>query len=286
MIPIRRIGFVGVGRMGAPMASHLARTGFDVLACDPSPGARERVAEAGVACVETVDQLGARDLTLLMLPGDDAVQAVADVLLERLEPGQVLVDMGTSRIETARRLARAATERRAFFLDAPVSGGESGARAATLSIMVGGDADAFERCGPVFSALGQTVTRIGESGMGLVAKYVNQMLVEITACAVAEGLALAQTAGADPAAVFQAVRHGLAGSRILELLAPQILADDFGAGRELTLVQKDTGYVLDAAAEVGAWTPLTDLCHGLFTDALAQGQGEGSAGAVSRLWNR
>ncbi|HEU5089607.1 MAG TPA: NAD(P)-dependent oxidoreductase, partial [Roseiflexaceae bacterium] len=197
--------------------------------------------------------------------------------------GQVLIDMATSKPATSQRLAGLVAARGAHMLDAPVSGGEQGARDGTLSIMVGGDQKVFERVKPVLAALGTTITYIGANGMGLVAKLVNQMLMEATFCVVGEALHFAQVAGADLEAVYQAVRGGHGRSAVLDMMYEQVRAGDFGNGRELTLHTKDGGYALDAARTLGVWTPITEVSHRLFERAYNAGLGAHSAAAVLRV---
>jgi 3-hydroxyisobutyrate dehydrogenase-like beta-hydroxyacid dehydrogenase len=177
-------------------------------------------------------------------------------------------------------------ERGAQMLDAPVSGGEAGAQNATLSIMVGGDQATFERCRPMLSAMGTTLTYIGGNGMGLIAKLVNQMLMEAAFCSIAEAFAMAAKAGADLEAVYVAVRGGLGGSRVLDQMLPQLLSGNLGSGRELTLHYKDGAYALAAADSIGCWAPITELTHALFDQALAAGQGAHSAAAVARVFEQ
>jgi 3-hydroxyisobutyrate dehydrogenase-like beta-hydroxyacid dehydrogenase len=224
-----------------------------------------------------------------MLPSDDALRQVVEGpggLLGVLRAGQVLIDMSTSKPATSQRLAGLVAQRGAAMLDAPVSGGEQGARDGTLSIMVGGERAVFERCRPVLAAMGATLTYIGGNGMGLIAKLVNQMLMEASFCIVAEAFALAAKAGADLDAVYQAVGGGLGGSRVLDQMAPQLRSGDFGSGRELTLHHKDGAYALAAAEALGCWTPITQLTHELFDQALAAGQGGGSAAGVARVYEQ
>jgi 2-hydroxy-3-oxopropionate reductase len=288
--PIKRIGFIGVGRMGGPMALNLHHAGFAVRAYDVSPEPLQAVAQAGL---EVADSLAAAvvdaDVIILMLPSDDALRQVMEGdngLLGRLRAGQIVLDMSSSMLATSQRIAAAVAERGAAMLDAPVSGGEPGARAGTLSIMVGGEPAALERCRPALAAMGSTVTYIGGNGMGLIAKYVNQMLMEASFCVVAEAFALAAKAGANLDAVYQAVRSGLGGSRVLDQMVPQLLAGDFGSGRELTLQYKDGAYALAASEAMGAWTPITELTHELFAQAVSAGQGTHSAAAVARVYEQ
>ncbi|HWQ15694.1 MAG TPA: NAD(P)-dependent oxidoreductase [Roseiflexaceae bacterium] len=287
--PVRRVGWVGAGRMGGPMALGLLRAGFEVRVCDSDPARRRALEEQGLVVAGSPGEVAAgADAVVLMLPSDDALRSVVDAegLLGDLTPGQVLIDMGTSKLATSRRVAELASARGVPMLDAPVSGGEQGAREGTLSIMVGGDPLAFERCRPLFAALGRTITYLGVQGLGLVAKYVNQMLMEATFCAVAEAFALAAKAGADLERIYAAVRGGLGGSRVLDLALAQLLAGDLGSGRELTLHHKDGAYALAAAESLGVWAPVTQLSHTLFDEALRAGWGEQSAVAVARLFEQ
>lgn len=281
------VALIGVGRMGGPMARNLRRAGFAVVAYDTQPSSVAALAPDGVAAAESAGAAARQaDVIITMLPSDAAVQQVLAELLPHLGPGQVLVDMGTSKLATSQRLAALVAERGAAMLDAPVSGGERGAHDGTLSIMVGGPLEVFERCRPLFEALGARATHIGGNGMGLVAKLVNQMLMEATFCAAAEALVLAAAAGADLDAVYAAVSGGLGGSRVLDQVYQQVRAGDLGSGRELTLHHKDGSYALAAAEALGAWAPVTELTHALIDAALNAGYGAQSAAAVVRVFEQ
>jgi 2-hydroxy-3-oxopropionate reductase len=288
--PIHSIAVIGVGRMGGPMALNLLRAGFAVSAYDASPAQLDALASQGVAAADSArTAVRAAELVIIMLPSDDALQQVIEGpggLLDELRVGQTLIDMGTSKLATSQRLAALIAGRGAHMLDAPVSGGEPGARDGTLSIMVGGERAVFERCRPALAAMGTTLTYIGSNGMGLIAKLVNQMLMEASFCIIAESFGLAAKAGADLEAVYQAVHGGLGGSRVLDIMIPQLLSGDLGSGRELTLHHKDGGYALAAAETLGCWTPITELTHALFDQALAAGQGIHSAAAVARVYEQ
>jgi len=284
----RSVAVIGAGRMGGPMALNLLRAGFAVRVYDTSPAQRHALTQQGLATAGNAQDAARRaEVMITMLPSDDALQQAIEGLgglLEILRPGQVLIDMSTSKLATSRRLAELVAGRGAAMLDAPVSGGERGAREGTLSIMVGGEQAVFERCRPVLAAMGTTITHIGGNGMGLVAKYVNQMIMEAAFCTIAESFTLAAKAGADLDAVYQAVRGGLGGSPVLDQMLPQLLSGDLGSGRELTLHHKDGTYALAAAESLGAWTPITELTHALFEQAMAAGQGEHSAAGVARVY--
>jgi len=287
---IQTIGFIGVGRMGGPMALNLHRAGFAVRVHDVSRAALEAAAQAGLAIAGSPGEAAqASQAIILMLPSDEALRDLMDGeagLLRQLRPGQVVIDMATSLLATSQRLASHAAERGAAMIDAPVSGGVDGAQAGALSIMVGGEPAVVQRCQPVLRAMGRTVTHIGAQGMGLIAKYVNQIVMEAAFCAAAEAFTLAAKAGADPEAVYQAVRHGLGGSRVLDLMLPQLLSGDLGSGRELTLHYKDGGYALAVGEALGAWTPITALTHEIFAEAMQAGHGGHHASGVARVYEQ
>lgn len=285
---VQKVGFIGVGRMGGPMARNTQKAGFEVAAFDVVPATLDSLTKEGVKAFSSRAEIAAfAEVVILMLPSDDALKETMegdDGLLEVLRPDQIVVDMSTSKLATSRHYAQEVTKRSAQMLDAPVSGGTPGAQKATLSIMVGGEKATFERCQPIFAAMGKAVTYIGDHGMGLVAKMVNQMLMEATFCAVAESFAFAVQAGADIETVFQAVRNGLAGSKVLDQTIETLLSGDLGTGRELTLHYKDGGYALAAVDSVDAWAPMTELSHKLFGDAMAAGLGEMGAPALVKLF--
>ncbi len=229
---LHAVAVIGAGRMGGPMALHLLRAGFVVTAYDTSPAQRAALAQQGLVTVDSAQEAARQaEIVITMLPSDDALRQVLEGpggLLEVLSLGQVLIDMGTSSLPTSQAMAKFVSARGAAMLDAPVSGGERGAREGTLSIMVGGERAVFERCRSVLAAMGTTITYIGGNGMGLMAKYVNQMIMEATFCTIAEAFALAAKGGADLDAIYQAVRGGLGGSPVLDQMLPQLLAGNLG----------------------------------------------------------
>jgi 2-hydroxy-3-oxopropionate reductase len=274
--------------MGKPMAGHLLRAGFPVAAFDVSAAQLAELSGAG-ASIAASPQAAAQDaqIVITMLPSDEALQEVAaGGLLDQLRPGQIFIDMGTSRLATSLRLAAQLGERGVAMLDAPVTGGEAGAQQATLDIMVGGERASFEACEPALRAMGRKVTYVGGPGHGLIAKYVNQIIMEATFGIVAEAFSLASSAGADLQAVYEAIRSGGAASFVLDLAMAGVLRGEWGSGRELTLHTKDGAYALAAAEDLRAWTPFTALSHELFKLALAQGNGEHAAAAVARVYER
>ena len=284
------VGFIGLGRMGGSMARHLVAAGYAVQGFDLSPEALERHRCAGgLPAASAAAAAHGAHYVITMLNSDEALRAVvegADGLLAVLRPPQIFVDMSTSRVGTVRELAARLARAGVPMLDAPVTGGVHGAEAGTLDVMAGGDARAFERCRPLFAAMGRKATYVGESGAGLLAKYVNQIVMAATFCAAAEGLALAASGGADPGKVSAAISSGLAASPLLEMTMQAIFNASYGQGAELTLFHKDTAYALAAATDLQAWLPITAQAHETFKLAMHAGFGGGGAMGVAQLWEQ
>jgi 2-hydroxy-3-oxopropionate reductase len=273
-----RIGFIGLGIMGAPMAANLLRAGHPLVVHNRSRAPVERLVAAGAAAAGGPREVAERaDVVITMLPDSPDVETVVlgpGGVAEGLVAGQLLIDMSTVAPATARRLAEAAAARGAAALDAPVSGGQAGAEQGTLSIMVGGDETAFERALPILQVLGSNVVRIGGPGTGQIAKAANQMIVADTIAAVAEALLLAARAGADPARVRQALLGGFAGSRILEVHGERMLRRAFTPGFRLRLQLKDVRIAVDTARQAGMPLPMTERVFDLLGEVVSGGAGE------------
>ena len=272
-----RVGVIGIGIMGAPMARNLLRAGHDVTVLGRTPArAASLVAEGARAGESPAAVAAAVDAIVTCLPDTpDVEQVVAGEggVLAGARPGLLVIDMSTIAPAAARTLAERAKAVGADFLDAPVSGGDKGAIAGTLSIMVGGDRAAFDRAQLVFAALGKQITWMGGPGQGQMTKLVNQVVGAVTLAAVAEGVALAEHAGLDPAAVIQAVGSGAATSWMLTNLGPRMQQADYAPGFMVRLQQKDLRLALAAAASVGVPLPTTSLVHQLFAAVEAHGGG-------------
>jgi 2-hydroxy-3-oxopropionate reductase len=272
------VGFVGLGTMGRPMATHLVQTGFPLTVHSRSAGPVDALVELGAARAATPAEVAARaDAIVLSLPGLAEVEAVVlgpDGLTTALRPNAVIVDMSTVEPSGARRLATAVSAAHGTFLDAPVSGGERGAKEATLSIMVGGPLDAFERVQPVLSALGKTIVHCGESGAGQIAKACNQLVVLSTIHTVAEALVLATAAGVDPALIREALLGGFAYSRVLDVHGQRMLDRDFRPGGTIKQNQRDASIVMATANELGVPLPAFEPV----ANALQELVNEGSEG--------
>lgn len=272
---IRDIGFIGLGLMGRPMTKNLLKAGYDLTVHDINREAIEEVVRLGAKEASSPKEIAESvDAIILSLPGDSEVE---DVVLGKggiLDGGRlssVLVDMSTISPLTAKRMAQALQKQGMEMLDAPVSGGQEGAREASLTIMVGGKPEIFERMEPVLQKLGKNVTYIGGHGAGQVAKAANQIIVGLTIEAVAEGLVFAAKSGVDPEKVRKALLGGYAQSRVLELHGQRMTNRNFVPGGKVRSHKKDIEIVMAVAREIGVYLPGTALLSH-FWNALA-GQG-------------
>lgn len=282
-----RIGFIGLGTMGAPMAARLLAAGFEVTVHNRTREREEPLAALGAkraaspkACAQE------RDVVFTMVSDTPDVQAVVigdHGAIEGLAEGAVLVDMSTISPATTRRMAAALAQQGVQMLDAPVSGGSEGAKNGTLSIMVGGEAAALERVLPALEHLGRTITHVGPVGSGQVAKAVNQVIIAGTYAAVAEGMALAMAAGIDTDAALKALGGGAAGSWVLANRARNMLAGDYPLGFRTRLHRKDLGIALASARELGVSMPVAAYVEQLETSLVARGFGDEDMSNVARV---
>ena len=257
-----KIGFIGLGIMGRPMAKNLIKAGYAVVVCDVNQQAVEELracgAESAATPAETAEKAGTFIVT--MLPNSPQVREVTageNGLLKGIRAGQIVVDMSSISPIASRELDALLREKGAEMLDAPVSGGQEKAEQGTLAIMVGGSAAAFEKACPILEKMGATVTLVGESGAGQITKLVNQMIVGINISAVAEGMAFAKKAGVEPRRVFEAIRKGLAGSQCLEDKAPRMFEGRYDPGFRINLHIKDLWNVLETSRAVSCSVPLS-----------------------------
>lgn len=272
------VGFIGLGIMGRPMAQNVLRAGFPLVVYDLQPGPVADLVAAGAGAAASPAALAQQvEVVLLCLPDSPDVEAALtgpEGVLSAARPGQVIVDMSTISPVVARSLAETAAAQGVTMLDAPVSGGQVGAQQGTLSIMVGGDADAFTQVRPVLEAMGKTILHIGSSGAGQVTKACNQIVIAVTIEAVAEAMVLAAKAGVDPAQVRQALLGGYAYSRVLEGHGERFLARNFAPGFRTRLQYKDLNIAMDAGRAYGAALPATALVHQLYGALMARGDGD------------
>ncbi|GHF90341.1 MULTISPECIES: 2-hydroxy-3-oxopropionate reductase [Amycolatopsis] len=272
-----KLGFIGLGVMGGPMAAHLVAAGHDVSGYDVTPAAGEKLAAAGGrAATGVADAVAGADVVITMLPNHPQVEEVvlaAGGVLDTAEPGTLLIDMSTIRPETSIAIAEAARDRKIRVLDAPVSGGQAGAEQASLSIMVGGLEEDFAAAKPVLDAVGKTIVHVGPHGAGQVVKAANQLVVGGIYGLVAEAIVLLEASGVDAATGLDVLAGGLAGSRILELKRQSMVDRQFAPGFRIDLHHKDMGIALAAARQADVALPLTGLVAQLVAAGRAMGYG-------------
>lgn len=268
------IGFIGLGIMGRPMAGHLQAAGHRLFVLEKSAASKEFVAAGAIACKSGKEIAEKASVVIIMVPDTPDVESVlfnADGVADGLSKGKVVVDMSSISPIATKEFAKKVNAKGADYLDAPVSGGEVGAKAASLTIMVGGPQGAFDTVKPLFDKMGKNVTLIGGNGDGQTTKVANQIIVALTIEAVAEGLLFASKAGADPTLVRQALMGGLATSRILELHGERMIKRTFNPGFRIELHQKDLNLALDGARALGLSLPNTSTAQQLFNSCVAQG---------------
>ncbi|WP_406675434.1 2-hydroxy-3-oxopropionate reductase [Nonomuraea sp. N2-4H] len=274
---VTAIAFIGLGIMGSPMAVHLVNAGHDVTGYNRTPAKARPLAEAGGRVAESVAQaVTSAEVVAIMVPDSPDVQNVLrgdDGVFAHAAPGTLIIDFSTIRPDVTRELAEEAGRRGLRYLDAPVSGGEAGARNATLSIMVGGDAEAFEAAKPIFDVVGKTVVHVGPSGAGQTVKAANQLMVAAHIEALAEAVVFLRAYGVDLEAALEVLGGGLAGSAVLAQKRKNMVERTFEPGFRIELHHKDLGIVTSAAREAGVVLPLGALVAQLVAAADANGDG-------------
>jgi 2-hydroxy-3-oxopropionate reductase len=271
------VGFIGLRIMGSPMARNLRRAGYPLLVHNRTRAKEDALVSEGASAAGTPREVASHaDVVITMLPDSPDVEAVylgEDGVIAGARRGELLIDMSSIAPAVARKVASAASGVGATVLDAPVSGGDVAARDGTLSIMVGGSDDAFERARPLFDVLGKTVVHMGESGTGQTAKACNQILVAVTIEAVSEALVLASKAGVDPERLIEVLSGGLAGNRVMEVRRRNFLEHDFTPGFKLALHHKDLGIALRTARELDVFVPTTAIVDQMLAALEAAGDG-------------
>ena len=269
-----KVGFVGMGIMGKPMSLNLIRGGHELYVYSRHGAPQDVVAAGATACDSAMEVARKAETILTMVPDTPDVVAVlfgAKGVAEGLTPGKIVVDMSSiSPVET-KEFAQKINALGCQYLDAPVSGGEVGAKAASLTIMVGGPEDAFNKVKPLFELMGKNITLVGGNGDGQTCKVANQIIVALNIEAVAEALLFASKAGADPAKVRQALMGGFASSRILEVHGERMIKRTFNPGFRIELHQKDLNLALSAARQIGMSLPNTATAQELFNACAAHG---------------
>ncbi|HUQ58165.1 NAD(P)-dependent oxidoreductase [Lentzea sp.] len=264
------VAFIGLGIMGSPMAAHLVAAGHDVTGFDLSSASLEKLtADGGKAASNAQEAVSGAEVVITMLPNHPQVEAVIDEVT--FDDGTLLIDMSTIRPSTSIEIARELTHVRV--LDAPVSGGQTGAVQASLSIMVGGTEADFAAARPFLEVVGKTVVHVGPHGAGQVVKAANQLVVGGIYALVAEAIVLLEASGVDPKAGLDVLAGGLAANRILDLRRESMIAREFQPGFRIDLHHKDMGIALDAARAAGIALPVTNQIAALVAAARAQGYG-------------
>jgi 3-hydroxyisobutyrate dehydrogenase len=286
----KRIGFIGLGIMGKPMALNLIKAGFDVTVYNRTASKAEQLVSQGAKKASSPAEVAGQTTVVITIVSDtpdvESVILGKNGVIERIRAGSVVIDMSTISPEATREIAARLKEKGAHMLDAPVSGGEQGAIDGTLSIMVGGDDDTFERCQPVLQAMGKNIIHVGPNGMGQTVKLVNQILVAGTLNAVAEALIFAQKSGVDLDKAIDAVKGGAAGSWQLANLAPRIIRRDFQPGFMIDLMQKDLKLVMESAATSKLTLPTTGLVHQMYYSLQSAGEGKSGTQALVKALER
>ena len=283
-----RIGFIGLGIMGNPMSKNLVKAGHEVTVWNRTASRMEDAVASGAKPADSAKEAALGKEIIITIVTDSA--AVEEVILgtsgviEGASPGSAVVDMSTIAPSVTRRIAAELKSKGVQMMDAPISGGDTGAQSGTLSIMAGGEKAVFDRCLPALQAMGKRITYCGESGMGQVTKLVNQIVGLGTLAAMCEGLLFAARAGGDPDAVLSALSGGAANSWMIENQGPRIFKGDFEPGFMVELAQKDLGLILDAAAEMDLPLFTTPLISQIFRSAGRAGLGrEGIQAYVKAL---
>ncbi|KWZ79663.1 2-hydroxy-3-oxopropionate reductase [Heyndrickxia faecalis] len=286
----QQIGFIGLGIMGKPMALNLIKAGYELVVNDLNQDAMKAVVEAGATSVSSAKEVAEKsDIIITMLPASKHVKAVIageNGILDGIKEGAIIIDMSSITPDVSKKLAALAEEKGACMIDAPVSGGESGAINGTLAIMVGGKIEAFESVKPVLQSMGKDVTLVGGNGCGVTAKLANQIIVNLNIAAVSEALVLAAKAGIDIEKMYKAIRGGLAGSAVLDSKVPMILDRNFVAGGSIAINMKDITNVMDTAHTIGVPLPLSSQLLEIFHALVVDGKLKDDHASIVRYYEK
>jgi 2-hydroxy-3-oxopropionate reductase len=280
----KRVGFIGLGIMGRPMAKNVLSKGFPLAVYNRSSAVVEELAKLGArACLSSREVAEHSDVILTCLPDSPDVEQVIlgpNGVLEGAKGGSTIADMSTIAPHVSIRIAAEAAKKEVRMLDAPVSGGDKGAIAGTLSIMVGGEPDAFSECLEIFQAMGQKIVHVGKIGAGGYTKLANQIMVALQLEAMAEGLVLGAKAGVDPTLMVEAIGAGLARCGVLEVRAPSVLEGNFDPGFMIRLHLKDLRLALEAGHALGVPLPVTAVVREMYNALQVAGKGDRDHSAV------
>jgi len=286
----KKIGFIGLGIMGKPMAKNLLKAEFSIVAYDLNKDAVADLVKAGaLAASSSKEAAGRADVIITMLPDSPDVKEVIlgkDGVLEGIKPGSIVIDMSSINPLVSQEIEKELRKKGVEMLDAPVSGGETGAIQGTLAIMVGGEEKVFKDCVDIFNAVGKNIVRVGGIGAGGFVKLVNQIIVAMNIAAVGEAFTLGAKAGLDPQVIHQAIRGGLAGSQVLETKAPMIFGRNFKPGFKIKLHHKDLQNALSTAKDLGVPLPLSSFVQQIFLSLMTEGRGEEDHSALATFFEK
>jgi 2-hydroxy-3-oxopropionate reductase len=283
-----RVGFIGLGIMGKPMAINLMTAGFPLVVHNRSRASVEELARRGATAAASPREVASKsDIIITMLPDSPDVELVAlgpDGIKEGGRAGQLMIDMSTINPLVSQKIAQEMSSVGIAMLDAPVSGGEKGAIDGALSIMAGGDVDQFERAAPLFDVMGKTITHMGTIGAGGFTKLANQIIVAVNLMAISEALVFGRKAGVDPDRMIQALSGGMAGSKCLDMRGDKMLTGEFKPGFKIDLHFKDLNLVHSAASALNVPTPAAALVTQLYAAMRARGKGAMDHSALITLF--
>lgn len=285
-----KIGFIGLGIMGKPMSKNLLQAGYELVVNDKNASAVAEVVAAGAVAVASAKEVAEQcDIIITMLPNSPHVKEVvlgANGIIDGAKPGTIVIDNSSIAPLVAREVAVKLAEKGVEMLDAPVSGGEPKAIDGTLSIMVGGKKEVFDKCYPILKAMAGSVVLTGDVGAGNVTKLANQVIVALNIAAMSEAMVLAAKAGVEPELVYQAIRGGLAGSTVLDAKAPLVMDRKFNPGFRINLHIKDLQNVLDTSHEVGVPLPLTAAVMEMMQALKVDGKGDNDHGGLIQYYEK
>lgn len=287
---MKKIGFIGLGIMGKPMAKNLLKAGFSLTVYDIVPEAVKDVVGAGAEAGSSSKDVAAKsEIVITMLPNSPEVKDVVlgeNGVLEGAKRGTILIDMSSIAPLASKEIAEKAKDKGVVMLDAPVSGGEPKAIEGTLAIMVGGPEDTFEQVKDILGIMGASVTRVGKIGSGNTTKLANQIIVALNIAAMSEAMVLATKSGVDPEKVYQAIRGGLAGSTVLDAKMPLALEGNFKPGFRIELHIKDLANALDTAHELGVPVPLSSGVMEIMQALKVDGKGKDDHGGIIQFYEK
>jgi 2-hydroxy-3-oxopropionate reductase len=286
----KKIGFIGLGIMGKPMAKNLLKAGYSIVAYDLNKDAVEDVVKAGaLGASSSKETAGKAEVIITMLPDSPDVKEVIlgkDGVLEGIKPGSIVIDMSSINPLVSQEIEKELRKKGVEMLDAPVSGGETGAIQGTLAIMVGGKEKVFNESVEIFKAVGKNIVHVGKIGAGGFVKLVNQIIVAVNIAAVGEAFTLGTKAGLDPQVIYQAIRGGLAGSSVLETKAPMMFARNFKPGFKIRLHHKDLQNALSTAKDLGVPLPLSSFVQQIILSLMTEGRGEEDHSALATFFEK